>query len=74
MDATLDVVDLTAVMPGYRPIAQLYTGSGTTVDRAGLCARKTRNSLLKFSNIHPSRGGFPGRGAAKIRWSCIGGG
>ena len=34
MDATLDVVDLTAVMPGDRPIAQLYTGSGTTVDRA----------------------------------------
>jgi len=34
MDARLDLVDLTAVMPGYRPTAQLYTGSGTMVDRA----------------------------------------
>ncbi|MEG3849012.1 hypothetical protein QT971_16715 [Microcoleus sp. herbarium19] len=41
MDATVDVVDLTAVMPGERPlakpskrIAQLYTDSGTAVDRA----------------------------------------
>ncbi|WP_293251955.1 MULTISPECIES: hypothetical protein [unclassified Microcoleus] len=25
MDATVDVVHLTAVMPGYRPIAQFYT-------------------------------------------------
>lgn len=34
MDAIVDAVDLTAVMPGYRPIAQLYTDSGTAVDRA----------------------------------------
>ncbi len=34
MDATVNVVDLTAVMPGKRPIAQLYTDSGTAVDRA----------------------------------------
>ena len=38
MDATVDVVDLTEVMPGYRPIAQLYTDSGTAVDRA-VCDR-----------------------------------
>jgi hypothetical protein len=34
MDATVDVVDLTAVMAGERPIAQLYNDSGTAVDRA----------------------------------------
>lgn len=33
MDATVDVVDLTAVMPGYRPIAQLYTDSRSAIDR-----------------------------------------
>ena len=33
MKATLDVVDLSALMPGARPIAQLYTASGTAVDR-----------------------------------------
>jgi hypothetical protein len=33
MNATLDVVDLSALMPGSRPIAQLYTDSGTAVDR-----------------------------------------
>ncbi|MEG4026236.1 hypothetical protein [Microcoleus sp. S13C4] len=33
MDATVDVVDLTAVMPGYRPIAQSYTDSRSAIDR-----------------------------------------
>jgi hypothetical protein len=33
MNATLDVVDLSALMPESRPIAQLYTDSGTAVDR-----------------------------------------
>lgn len=33
MNATLDVVDLSALMPGSRPIPQLYTDSGTAVDR-----------------------------------------
>ncbi|MBD1884237.1 hypothetical protein [Microcoleus vaginatus] len=33
MDATVDVVDLTAVIPGYRPIAQLYTDSRSAIDR-----------------------------------------
>ena len=33
MDATVDVVDLSALMPESRRIAQLYTDSGTAVDR-----------------------------------------
>ncbi|MEG4067127.1 hypothetical protein QUA42_07185 [Microcoleus sp. Pol11C2] len=33
MDATIDVVDLTAVMPGYRSIAQLYTDSRSAIDQ-----------------------------------------
>lgn len=33
MDATVDVVDLSALMPESRPIAQLYADSGTAVDR-----------------------------------------
>ena len=33
MDATVDVVELAALMPGSRLIAQLYTDSGTAVDR-----------------------------------------
>ncbi|MEG3898544.1 MULTISPECIES: hypothetical protein [unclassified Microcoleus] len=34
MEATVELVNLTAVMPGYRPIAQLYTDSRSAVDRA----------------------------------------
>ncbi|MEG4574765.1 hypothetical protein QUA56_19035 [Microcoleus sp. N3A4] len=34
MDATANVVDLTAIVPGYRSIAQLYTDSRSAVDRA----------------------------------------
>ncbi|MEG4405728.1 hypothetical protein [Microcoleus sp. MON2_D5] len=33
MDATVDVVDFTAVIPGYRPIAQLYTDCRSAIDR-----------------------------------------
>ncbi|MEG5040368.1 MULTISPECIES: hypothetical protein [unclassified Microcoleus] len=33
MNATVDVVDLTAVIPGYRPIAQLYTDCRSAIDR-----------------------------------------
>jgi len=52
MNATLDVVDLTALMPGYRPIAQLYTDSGTAVDRsAGHLERQPGfNKFLQFRN------------------------
>ena len=46
MDATVNVVDLTAVMPGERPIAQLYTDSGTAVDRA--VREKDRQSAAKI--------------------------
>jgi hypothetical protein len=50
MDATVDVVYLTALMPGFRPIAQLYTDSGTAVDRgAGHLERQPGCSqLLQF--------------------------
>jgi hypothetical protein len=34
IDAILDVVNLTEVMPGYRPIAQLSTDFAAAVDRA----------------------------------------
>jgi len=52
MNATLDVVDLTALMPGSRPTAQLYAGSGTAVDRgAGHVERQPGFSkLLLFRN------------------------
>jgi hypothetical protein len=52
MNATLDVVDLTALMPGSRPIAQLYTDSGTAVDRgAGHLERQPSfNKFLQFRN------------------------
>ena len=52
MNATLDVVDLSGLMPGARPIAQLYTDSGTAVDRdAGHLERQPGFSkLLQFRN------------------------
>jgi hypothetical protein len=52
MNATLDVVDLTALMPGSRPTAQLYRDSGTAVDRgAGHVERQPGFSkLLLFRN------------------------
>ena len=52
MNATLDVVGLTALMPGSRPTAQLYTDSGTAVDRgAGHLERQPGFSkLLQFRN------------------------
>ena len=34
MEAKVELVNLTAVMPGYRPSAQLYTDSRSAVDRA----------------------------------------
>ena len=46
MDATVNVVNLTAVMPGDRPIAQLYTDSGTAVDRAA--SQKNRQPAAKI--------------------------
>ena len=52
MKATLDVVDLTALMPGSRPIAQLYTDSGTAVDRGARHLDRPRGfrKLLQFRN------------------------
>ena len=52
MNATLDVVDLTALMPESRPLAQLYTDSGTAVDRgAGHLERQPGFSkLLQLRN------------------------
>ncbi|MEG4520616.1 MULTISPECIES: hypothetical protein [unclassified Microcoleus] len=46
MDATVDVVDLTAVMPGYRPIAQLYTDSRSAIDR--FVREKDRQTAVKI--------------------------
>lgn len=52
MNATLDVVHLTALIPESSPIAQLYTDSGTAVDRgAGHLDRQPGFSkLLEFRN------------------------
>jgi hypothetical protein len=64
MDTIINAVYLTAVIPGYRPIAQLYTDYRSAI--VGSCARKTNHPPLKFSNLRRCAGGFPGRGAAKI--------
>ena len=52
MNATVDVVDLTALRPESRPIAQLYTDFGTAVARgAGHLERQPGFSkLLQFRN------------------------
>lgn len=53
MDATVDVVELAALMPGARPIAQLYTDSGTAVDHRGaghLERQPGFSKLLQFRN------------------------
>lgn len=51
MDATVDVVDLTALMPGSNPIAQSYTDSGRAVRGARLLDRQPGFSkLLQFRN------------------------
>ena len=53
MDATVDVVDLTALMPGFRPLAQLYTDSGTAVGARGaghLERQPGFSKLLQFRN------------------------
>lgn len=47
MNATVNVVNLTAVMPGDRPIAQLYTDSGTAVDRRA-AIQKNRQPAAKI--------------------------
>ncbi|WP_242722590.1 hypothetical protein [Microcoleus vaginatus] len=69
MDATVDAVDLTAVMPGDRPIAQLYTDSRSAIDR--FLREKTDNLPLKFSNLRHCGGGIAGGGAATIPKGCI---
>ncbi len=52
MNATLDVVDLSALMPGSRPIAQLCTDSGTAVARGAghLELQPGFSKLLQFRN------------------------
>ncbi|MEG4634059.1 hypothetical protein QUB56_31585 [Microcoleus sp. AR_TQ3_B6] len=52
MNAKVDVVDLSALMPESRPIAQLHTDSGTAVDGgAGHLERQPGFSkLLEFHN------------------------
>ena len=52
MDATVDVVELTALMPGSRPIPQLYKDSGTAVDRRArhLDRQPGCSKLLQFRN------------------------
>jgi len=52
MDATVDVVELSALMPESPAIAQLYTDSGTAVDRgAGHLERQPGCSkILQFRN------------------------
>jgi len=51
-DATVDVVHLSALMPEFRPIAQLYTDSGTAVDRGAghLDQQPGFSKLLLFRN------------------------
>ncbi len=70
MDATVDVVDFTAVMPGYRPIAQLYTDSRSAIDR--FLPEKDQPpaaKILKPTSLWLRMSG--GRGAAQIQKSCI---
>ena len=52
MDATVDVVELTALRPGSRPIPELEKDSGTAVDGgAGHLERQPGFSkLLEFHN------------------------
>jgi hypothetical protein len=51
MNATVDVVDLTALIPESRPTAQLYADSGTAVGGAGHLERQPGFSkLLQFRN------------------------
>ena len=52
MDATVDVVDLSALMPESRRIAQLYTDSGTAVDRGqgSLQRQPGFRKILQFHN------------------------
>jgi len=52
MNATVYVVKLTTLMPGYRPIPQLYTDSGTAVDRGAgyLEWQPSFSKLLQFRN------------------------
>ena len=52
MNATLDVVDLSALMPGSRPSPQLYRDSGTAVDRGAshLERQPGFSKLLQFRN------------------------
>ncbi|MEG4959793.1 MULTISPECIES: hypothetical protein [unclassified Microcoleus] len=52
MDATVDVVDLTALMPGSDAIAQSYTDSGRAVDRGArhLDRQPGCSKLLQFRN------------------------
>ncbi|MDP8935974.1 MAG: hypothetical protein M3N42_18040 [Cyanobacteriota bacterium] len=52
MDATVDVVELTALMPGSRPIPQLYKDSGTAVDRRARHQDRQPgfSKLLQFRN------------------------
>lgn len=47
MEATVDVVELTALMPGSRPIAQLYSDSGTAVERGA----RHQDRQLGFSKL-----------------------
>ena len=47
MDATVNVVNLTAVMPGDRPIAQLYTDDPSPVDRRA-AIEKNRQPAAKI--------------------------
>ncbi|MEG4203969.1 hypothetical protein QUA20_08560 [Microcoleus sp. Pol7_A1] len=52
MDGTVDVVDLTALMPGSNQIAQSYTNSGRAVDRGArhLDRQPGFSKLLQFRN------------------------
>ena len=52
MNATVDVVHLSGLMPESRPLAQLYTDSGTAVDRGAdhLERQPGFSKLLQFRN------------------------
>ncbi|MEG4231450.1 hypothetical protein QUA40_04925 [Microcoleus sp. Pol11C3] len=71
MDATVNVVDLTALMPTSSPIAQSYTDSGRAVDRLGARHQDRQpgcSKLLQFRNRRATVNNLdiPGTIAARI--------
>ena len=55
MDATVNVVNLTAVMPGDRPIAQLYTDYPPPVDRRAASEKNLQLAAKMLERTSSSR-------------------